>query len=198
MTIPEYLKWAAGRRIDTDGVPSQPYQCADLIKDFLKKRWGYNFSFTLPERNPYGYARSIYENFNYYPLLRSKALKIKYTPGLVPQRGDIVVWGQEVGKAGHVAIATGTGDSTYFISLDQNWGKKYYVAETKHSYKGVIGIIRMRNFVNLVDLNARRGPGTGYEIAYTIKAGENLTVYEFRGNWARIDDNIWVSFKYLG
>ena len=48
--------------------------------------------------------------------------KIPNSTTFVPQKGDICVWsGSLNGGIGHVAVATGKGDTTYFESADQNW-----------------------------------------------------------------------------
>lgn len=58
------------------------------------------------------------------------------------KNGDIVVWGSSVGRGyGHVAIATGKGDTNHFISYDQNWNGKA-VHEVDHTYSGVLGVLR--------------------------------------------------------
>lgn len=202
MTKSEYAARVRGKKIDTDGVPAppkNPYQCADLIKDALAKVWNIrNFSFTLPDKNPYGYAKSLYENFDDYKQLKGKAKRIKNTAKFTPKLFDIVVWGDEVGKAGHVALSLGVNyGTTEFMSLDQNWGKREYVAEVRHRYTGVLGVIRMLQLVTTADLNVRAGAGKSFDFVRELPKGSLVFPYETRNGYTRIGEGEWVSSKYL-
>lgn len=215
MTKTEYLKQVKGKKIDTDGVPvKQPYQCADLMKDFVKKCYGIDFSFTLPGKNPHGYACGLWEFFNSYPQFKDIAVKINNTPKFTPQAGDIVLWKPNAktsngssltGVAGHVALALGKNTGTSrFKSLDQNWGSKYYVDEVNHSYDGVYGVVRILLKCTKADLNVRSGPGTKYPIVkksngedYVLPKGTLVKPVDIRGSWVKIDEGQWVSAKYL-
>lgn len=198
----EFIPWAKGRQFDTDGVPKkQPYQCADETKVFLDKCADIkNFSFTLPVKNPNGYVKSLWENFDDYPQLRGKAVRIKNTPLFVPQLGDIVVWGEYedlTGEAGHVATATGDNTGTKrFRSLDQNWGKPY-CRIVNHNYDGVYGVIRLLLKATITDLNVRSGPGTNYKVIEEYQKGTLVKPLSYSNGWARIGDNMWVSANYL-
>lgn len=69
---------------------------------------------------------------------------IANTPTGVPQVGDLIIWGTQVGVSGHVAIFK-EGDSSQFTSEDQNWAGLQKAHLTKHSYNGVIGWLRAKN-----------------------------------------------------
>ena len=199
----EFITWARGRSLDYDGVPAppkNPYQCADEIKFFLDKTCDIRgFSFTLPNKNPNGYVKSLWENFNCYSQLRGKAIKIPNTRSFIPALGDIIVWDSSVGEAGHVALgeANGTDTTNRFTSLDQNWNSKKYCADTSHSYDGVYGVIRMLLKGTTTDLNVRRGPGTNYKKVDEYPKGTLVQPLEYIGTWARIGKNLWVSANYL-
>ena len=47
------------------------------------------------------------------------------------------------------------------------------------------------------DLNERTGAGTNYRIVNVLAARTAVKVYEVSGNWARIENGMWVSNKYL-
>ena len=201
MSKSEYLTSVKGKKIDTDGVPAnQPYQCADLTKDYVKKCYGIDFTFSNSQ-NPNGYAKGLYENFESYPQLKDKFIKIPNTKTFVPEKGDIVEWGQYkgvTGVAGHTAVALGINDGTsYFKSLDQNWSKKYYVTEVNHNYKGVLGVIRPLLKCVTANLNVRAGAGTNYNVVDVIDKGTLVKVYETKGTWSRIGEGKWVSSNYL-
>lgn len=72
---------------------------------------------------------------------------IPNTPDGVPQAGDLVVFGQAVGVAGHVCVANGTGDVNTFDSEDQNWSGKQYAMLVHHNYNGVLGWLRPKTQV---------------------------------------------------
>ena len=202
MTTSEFFDWADGKALDMDGVPaSQPYQCVDLTKYYLLKKFGIkNFSFTT-KSNPHGYAKGLWENFDEYPELKGKFVKIKNTPDFVPQKGDIVEWKGEspCGVAGHTAIATGKNIGTIrFYSLDQNWGGKHYCTDILHSYKAVYGVIRPLQKVTTTDLNVRDGAGTQYKKIGEIPKGTLVKPSKYTDGWAYIPAyGGWVAGNYL-
>lgn len=55
-----------------------------------------------------------------------------------------VFFGTELGKYGHICIATGEGDTSYFNSWDQNWGSKE-MKIVRHNYTGFLGVLRYKN-----------------------------------------------------
>ena len=72
--------------------------------------------------------------------------RIANTPSFVPKKGDIVVWSKSMGGTGHIAIATGEGNTSYFYSYDQNWGYPYEpVTRHKHDYSKFLGVLRPKN-----------------------------------------------------
>src|SRR3990167_6804339 len=72
--------------------------------------------------------------------------KIKNTPEGVPQKGDIVIWGTEIGQYGHIAVFD-HGDSNSFTSFDQNWPVGSLCHYQNHSYKGVLGWLRLKSAI---------------------------------------------------
>lgn len=55
--------------------------------------------------------------------------------------GDIVIWGTKLNRTGHIAIATGEGNTSKFYSYDQNWNGKA-MHKVQHTYKGFEGVLR--------------------------------------------------------
>jgi len=70
---------------------------------------------------------------------------IPNTPDGVPKEGDIVVFNQSVGVAGHVSIASGQGDSGSFQSFDQNWSGALYAKMVNHVYTSVSGWLHRKD-----------------------------------------------------
>lgn len=202
MPITDYIGWARGKKLDMDGVPTdQPYQCVDLIKYAMEKCYGIkNFTFTT-KSNPHGYAKGLFENFDEYPQLKGKFVKIKNTPSFVPQVGDIVEWGYYkgvTGQAGHTALAEGENIGTSkFVSLDQNWGKQYFCTDVTHNYKGVLGVIRPLLKCTTANLNVRKGPGKTYEIVDVLDRGTLVKPLTYKNGWAKLGEDRWVCADYI-
>jgi len=85
-----------------------------------------------------------YQMFNNAP--SSQWIKIRNTPSGVPHAGDIVVWHERWGSAGHVAIAEPGSSGTIINSLDQNWSAYHAVTREQHHYakENIIGWLRPR------------------------------------------------------
>lgn len=110
-------------------------------------------------------AYEIYTNFANQPG-RELYERIPNTPEFVPIKGDIMVWGQGLGKWGHVAICNGKGDTTWFESYEQNWGGKNEPVELiKHNYNHVLGVLRPKDQTKIL--------GKGNEVNKPIKGDIN-------------------------
>lgn len=136
MTFDEYFKNRTGKGIDYDG--NYGVQCFDLANDYSVKVVGGKQFVGMG-------AYEIYTNYANQPA-HELYERIPNTPEFVPKKGDIMVWGQSLGKWGHVAICTGKGDTTWFESYDQNWtGRNDPVTLIKHNYNCVLGVLRPKD-----------------------------------------------------
>lgn len=128
MTLEEFITKYTGKGIDFDGVYST--QCVDLYRQYVKEVLGF------PQSPPVEGAKDIWTTYlpEYYD-------RIEKTPYNQPEKGDIVIWGDKIGKWGHVAIFI-EGDNRKFKSFDQNFpiGSLCHIQE--HTYNGVIGWLR--------------------------------------------------------
>ena len=107
MNYNEFIEKYVGKSFDYDGVAG--VQCVDLIKMYLDKV--FNIKAGL-----WGNAKDYYLNFEKLPI--SKYFKkIKNTASFISKKGDICVWGSELNVYGHIAIATGEGDTRYFYNI---------------------------------------------------------------------------------
>lgn len=132
MNYQEFINEYYGKSFDYDGAAG--VQCVDLIKMYLDKVFGIKPS-------SWGNSKDYYENFNNLPI-KNYFVRIANTPDLIPQKGDICVWGTRLGnKYGHIAIATGEGTTKQFYSYDLNWGGKT-VRRVLHNYAGFLGVLR--------------------------------------------------------
>ena len=141
MTFDEYFAKVNGKGIDYDG--NYGVQCFDLINDYAEKILGCKPFIGM-------YAWEIYENFAAQPSA-ARFTRIANTPDFVPKKGDIVVWSKSLnGKAGHCAVATGDGDTTWFTSYEQNWtGNNDPCVVVKHDYSHVSGVLRPKEQANI-------------------------------------------------
>jgi len=209
MTFDTFIKKYLGKAVDYDGAAGK--QCVDLIKLYLKHCFGIL-------AGAWGNAHAYYDYFNMRPELKANFVRIKNSKKFVPMKGDICTWSKKMNKYGHVAIATGKGDTDTFESLDMNWGKESARYVT-HDYDYFLGVLRPihREGIDGATLyrvkkavNVRDGAGTGcnrvlfeqftaYEqeqvIANKGKASDNdfpkgmlVMVYETKGSWCKISD----------
>ena len=146
MNYDEFINTYDGESIDYDGACG--VQCVDLAKLYLDKVFGIH-------AGTWGNAKDYYENFNNLSVLHPFFDRIANTPTFIPQKGDIVIWGTGLGnKYGHIAIATGEGDTHQFYSYDQNWGQKK-VHKVSHNYKGFLGVLRAKDQSRINGLSYR-------------------------------------------
>lgn len=70
---------------------------------------------------------------------------IPNTPNGIPKTGDMIIFNQQVGSAGHISIrSSGSADTNSFQSFDQNWNGIQKAVLVSHSYTGVDGWLRLR------------------------------------------------------
>lgn len=138
-TYDEFIKKHSGKAVDYDGVAG--VQCVDLIKCYLNEVFGI-------KPGAWGDAHDYFDNFHARSELTKNFTRIANTPSFVPQKGDICVWKSSLssGGWGHIAIATGEGDTTYFYSYDQNWtGNHDKCTKIKHNYNHFAGVLRPKD-----------------------------------------------------
>ena len=197
MTLKQFVNKYLGKATEwstTDGVKT--VQCVDLIKLYL-----YNCFGIKADPWAWGNAKDYYTSFEskswggYTKMHNANFVRIANSKTFVPMAGDIVIWGN--GQYGHIAIATGEGNTVSFKSYDQNWGCKEMKIVT-HNYTDFLGVLRPPRITKAA-LNVRKGAGTGYACIDELKKGTYVTVYETnsKGNWGRIGDGKWVSLNYL-
>lgn len=133
MIFDQFYNSCKGRLIDYDHVSGA--QCVDLAKVYLNSCFGI-------KPGAWGNAVDYFTSFEKRKPLVEKFEKIQNNPTFVPLKGDIVVWGAKIGPYGHIAIATGNGNTKWFESFDQNWPRGSKCKKVKHTYKGVLGVLR--------------------------------------------------------
>ena len=137
MNYQEFINTYNGKTIDYDGVSGA--QCVDMAQMYIEK------CFTNKHQIIYANAKDYFEKYESYPVLVENFERIKNTDDFIPQQGDMVVWGAGLGNTyGHIAIATGEGNTSNFNSYDLNWGSKI-VKKVSHNYKGFLGVLRAKD-----------------------------------------------------
>jgi hypothetical protein len=127
MTLQQFFDKWIGKGLDADGVYGN--QCVDLIKQYFVEVIG------IP-----AIRNNAVDYWINYPI--GRFTKIVNTPSFIPKAGDIIVWNTSVGPYGHIAICTTEATVNYFVSVDQNWPVGSIVHAQKHSYSGVLGVLR--------------------------------------------------------
>ena len=163
ITFDSFIKKHLGKGVDYDGVAK--VQCVDLAKCYLKEVFGIS-------PGAWGDAHSWYDEWTRYTdLLQKNFERIPNTPEFVPKKGDICVWKPSLssGGWGHIAIASGEGDTTYFYSYDQNWtGKHDPCTKVRHNYSHFYGVLRPKDQSRITGTAAAFEPGT-YTLAVNLK-----------------------------
>ena len=187
MNYNEFIEKYVGKSFDYDGVAG--VQCVDLIKMYLDKVFNI-------KAGSWGNAKDYYLNFEKLPISKYFR-KIKNTASFIPKKGDICVWGLGLNVYGHIAIATGEGDTRYFYSYDLNWGSKN-VKKVLHSYRGFLGVLRYKENLEEEELKTYKN-GSTIETVYadsncTIKIGE-LEKYEECKSFGIVNDRAIVLYN---
>lgn len=131
MSFDEFITYWTGKPVDFDGI--YPNQCMDLMHQYVYDVLNITDKTALAQPSAY----LVFTNFQseqgrqYFELVTN-------TPSNVPQKGDIVVFGQQVGTNGHVCIFI-SGDVNSFVSFDANWPAMSLPHQQEHDYNGVLG-----------------------------------------------------------
>lgn len=136
MTLQDFINKWTGKTVDTDGV--YPNQCMDLMHQYLIDMFG----ITNPQVLSTPSAYLVYTNFDNMTG-KEQFDRIANTPDGVPQKGDIVFFGTQIGQWGHVCIFV-DGDSNSFRSFDANWPTGSLPHIQTHNYTGVLGWLRFK------------------------------------------------------
>lgn len=160
--VQNFLNRWNGRGVDFD--KAYGYQCMDLYQQFNKDVVG---AFHVP--NPSAYM--VWDNYpqNFYT-------KISNSPTAVPQKGDVVIWKKSASLPfGHIAIATGEGDTKKFKSMDQNWPTGSVCHIQEHNYTGVIGWLRPNKLIKQKNPAVSGAPANSAVITQEIAHQPQIT-----------------------
>lgn len=126
MTLDEFIKEYDDTYLEVGGSANALNQCVDLANGYIMQVLNKEPIFGTNAKDFWTRADGSYQRITDRP----------------PEAGDIVIW--SVGTVGHIAVATGEGDSGWFQSFDQNWpvGSPCHLVD--HDYKNVIGFLRSK------------------------------------------------------
>ncbi len=127
ITFDDFMTEWTGKGIDFDH--AYGYQCMDLAEEYNKEVvGGQRFNCNAVD------VPTHYDTDKYDLILNAAAL--------APNKGDLVVWGAQIGPNGHIAVAI-SANAHSFTSFDQNWPLGALCHPQIHSsYHGVIGWLR--------------------------------------------------------
>lgn len=170
MTYNEFISKYNGKAWDYDG--AYGVQCVDLVNFYIRDVFG------ITPGN-WGNARDFYDDYNEntHTTLRNAFTRIANSASFVPKKGDIVVWGNS--SNGHIAIATGEGNTSEFYSYDQNW-EGTACHRQKHNYNYFLGVLRPKDQSKITGSGSSTTPTTGsFPSAKTWTNGSTAeTVYK--------------------
>ena len=210
--IDEWFKTAVGRGMNPD--KAYGYQCKDVADDYCIYLFG-NWQNTIrPADAKDAFARSNPEFF-------VKIANNLNDPNLIPQRGDIIIWGaSRANPYGHIAVVE-SADKSGATVIEQDGFKNTtpaYRAKRGYIYAGMpcIGWLRPRSEkiigyapavagnerVLVVKAHARHQANTNAGIFQTINAGFKVAMKGYITNGQAIDgDTVWFvtarSNKYM-
>jgi hypothetical protein len=131
MTLTQFVTKYNGKHIDFDGYPpSNPYQCVDLYRFYCKEVLGFNQSAGVA---------SAYQLWDKY--LKDYFTQVPNTPTGIPQPGDIIIWNQNYGPHGHVAIFL-SGDVNKMTCFSQNDPLGQPCIKKDYTYRNIYGWLR--------------------------------------------------------
>ena len=132
MNLDNFIKKYDGQGIDWDG--SYGYQCMDLAHCYAVNVVGKDIPAVPAAKDEWNKTIDGYT-------------KIANTPDGVPLKGDIIVWGTEIGAYGHIAVFI-EGNVSSFTSFDQNFPINSLCHKQSHNYKGVLGWFHPKNVLS--------------------------------------------------
>ena len=156
MIFDQFIEKYKGKAVDFDG--SYGDQCVDLVRQYIKE--------VLEQPQPKGVvgAKDFWTNFESDPNLKNYFLKIPDTKEAIPQKGDIVIWGSNYGKYGHIAIINWA-NINQFQALSQNDPLGAKTILKNYSFNYVLGWFRaLKTNDNMTDIIKKYGCKTVEEL----------------------------------
>lgn len=171
MTLTEFINEFEGQYLEWYDSTNKN-QCFDLFTAYLDLVCG------LGNIIPIGvlYAYEIYTKTN---KLTPYCEKIPNTPDAVPQAGDIIIWSNKYGSAGHVAVATGWGSTSQFEAFSQNDPFASPCIKKRYYYNYILGWLRVKNLPPDENMNDQDKKD--------IESMNNLRTY----------NNVWYESKFI-
>jgi hypothetical protein len=125
MTLDEFVKKNKGEKLDFDDAFGA--QCMDLYRFYVRD------VLVLPQSPPVIGAKNVWDTY-----LKQYYTRVRNTLSAIPEKGDIVIWGERYGKFGHIAVIL-EADLRKFIAFSQNdpLGKPCIIKE--YRYDRILG-----------------------------------------------------------
>ena len=213
----EWLEKNLGKTIDYD--KQYGIQCYDWFNKYASDLLGVPNSLLFSHM----YACEVYTDFN----MQDYFTRIPNTPSFVPKVGDVCIWSASLnGGAGHIAIATGQGNTKEFYVTEQNTNglAKDPSKTVKRNYNFFLGVLRPKkqdifkdtekltvalsigsilipDYYKLkTEVNVRTSPSLSAKIVKTCKKGEMYYISEFTYvsdmTWGKLSTGMWICVNY--
>lgn len=164
-----FLSQNLGRYVTSLGTGT--YQCFDWAVAWTNKLGVPHYP-NNPSPFPFANACQIYTDYGSFQAQYFD--RIANSATFVPIKGDLCVWAASLnGGAGHVAVATGTGDINTFISSDENWKGGDPVSLITHDYSNFLGVLRYKvSQVQTMDPNIVHKSGCFDRVWHAFKGNQ--------------------------
>jgi len=165
----------------TKGYPTDnDYQgeCLSIVKLYIKEVFNIN--------PPPSGSNSAYGYWSNFPSpLNTVFKKVAYSPGLIPQPGDIPIWNTKVGNGyGHIDVVVDAGRNN-FTGFDQNWGGRHAHLVT-HDYSNIVGWLTPIQEEPMSKLLTYLGMES--EEAAIARLDEHLGTKDSKCDWGAMED----------
>ena len=134
MTFDAFIAKNKNYGLDFDG--SYGFQCVDLARYYWRD--------VLEISQPRGVsgAKNFWTNYDSDPNLKNNFTKIPDSKELIPEKGDVMIWGANHGPWGHIAMVTeATIDNFTCFSQNDPTGAKSIIKYYKN-FNGTLGVLR--------------------------------------------------------
>lgn len=136
MTLDEFVEKYNGKKIDYDG--HYGAQCVDVFRQYCKD------VLAIPHTGGVVGAAELYTKYDTMPLEQKYFERVPYKAGMLPEAGDVVVFGAtQTNQYGHVAIVLDASSEAIAV-FEQDGFAQDGAHVGSWSYRRVLGFLRKR------------------------------------------------------
>jgi CHAP domain len=136
MTLAEFVEKYNGKKIDYDGHYGS--QCVDVFRQYCKD------VLAIPHTGGVVGAAELFTKYEAMPLEQKYFERVPYKAGMLPEAGDVVVFGAtQTNQYGHVAIVLDASSEAIAV-FEQDGFAQDGAHVGSWSYRRVLGFLRKR------------------------------------------------------